>query len=179
MTTLHVSLASAVRCCVHDSSSQLWNQPASQDKLLLDDPTLSWKRWNFRQSRKKAERTMLDSTCLRVFRPPVLHPYGHTQIQTQTHTHHLQLLLIQTSCIVCLSLYCALKSSAAPSGYMTKMFYKSMGVRWLSGEGIGLVIWRLPDRFPAVANDVVSLGKALHPTCLGGIVPVLTVSRSG
>ena len=28
-------------------------------------------------------------------------------------------------------------------------------------------------------NYVVSLGKALHPTCLGGNVPVLTVSRSG
>ena len=28
-------------------------------------------------------------------------------------------------------------------------------------------------------NDVVSLGKALHPTCLGENVPVLTVSRSG
>ena len=28
-------------------------------------------------------------------------------------------------------------------------------------------------------NDVVSLGKALHRTCLGGNVPVLTVSRSG
>ena len=25
----------------------------------------------------------------------------------------------------------------------------------------------------------LSLGKALHPTCLGGNVPVLTVSRSG
>ena len=30
-----------------------------------------------------------------------------------------------------------------------------------------------------VPNDVVSLCKALHPTCLGGNVPVLTVSRSG
>ena len=30
-----------------------------------------------------------------------------------------------------------------------------------------------------VLNDVVSLGEALHPTCLGGNVPVLTVSRSG
>ena len=28
-------------------------------------------------------------------------------------------------------------------------------------------------------NDVVSLGEALHPTCLGGNVPVLTVGRSG
>ena len=28
-------------------------------------------------------------------------------------------------------------------------------------------------------DDVVSLGKALHPTCLGWNVPVLTVSRSG
>ena len=53
------------------------------------------------------------------------------------------------------------------------------GVRWLSGEGIGLVIRRLLDRFPAVQNDVVSLGKALHPTCSGGNVPVFTVSRSG
>ena len=30
-----------------------------------------------------------------------------------------------------------------------------------------------------VPNDVVSLGKSLHPTCLGGNVPVLTVRRSG
>ena len=29
------------------------------------------------------------------------------------------------------------------------------------------------------SNDVVSLGKALHPTCLGENVPVLTVNRSG
>ena len=28
-------------------------------------------------------------------------------------------------------------------------------------------------------NDVVSLGEALHPTCLGGNVLVLSVSRSG
>ena len=28
-------------------------------------------------------------------------------------------------------------------------------------------------------RDVVSLGKALHLTCLGGNVPVLTVSGSG
>ena len=27
-------------------------------------------------------------------------------------------------------------------------------------------------------NDVVSLVKALHPTCLGGNVPLFTVSRS-
>ena len=43
------------------------------------------------------------------------------------------------------------------------------GVRWLSSEGVGLEIRRLPDLFPAVPNDVVSLGN----------VPVLTVSRSG
>ena len=29
------------------------------------------------------------------------------------------------------------------------------------------------------ANDVVSLGKALHPTCLGENVHVLTVNRPG
>ena len=46
-------------------------------------------------------------------------------------------------------------------------------------EGVGLVIRRLPDRFPTVPNEVVSLGKALHPTCLGGNVPVLTVNQSG
>ena len=28
-------------------------------------------------------------------------------------------------------------------------------------------------------NDFVSMGEALHPTCLGEKVPVLTVSRSG
>ena len=32
---------------------------------------------------------------------------------------------------------------------------------------------------PTEPNDVVSLGKALHPTCLWENVPVLTVSRSG
>ena len=32
---------------------------------------------------------------------------------------------------------------------------------------------------PGSANYVVSLGKALHPTCHGGNVPVLTISRSG
>ena len=45
-------------------------------------------------------------------------------------------------------------------------------------EGVRLVIRRLPD-LPAVPNDVVSSGKALHPTCLGGNVPVFTLSRSG
>ena len=43
--------------------------------------------------------------------------------------------------------------------------------RWLSGKGVGLLIRRLPDRFPAPPNDVVSSGR--------GNVPVLTVSRSG
>ena len=28
-------------------------------------------------------------------------------------------------------------------------------------------------------NDNLSLGKAVHPTCLGGNDPVLTLSRSG
>ena len=27
-------------------------------------------------------------------------------------------------------------------------------------------------------KDIVSLGKALHPTCLGGNVPTLTISPS-
>ena len=31
----------------------------------------------------------------------------------------------------------------------------------------------------AMLNDVVSLGKALHPTCLVENVPVITVKRSG
>ena len=55
----------------------------------------------------------------------------------------------------------------------------SKGVRWLSGLGIGLLIRRLPVRFLAVKNDIVSLGKAFHPTYFGGYVPVLTVSHSG
>ena len=46
---------------------------------------------------------------------------------------------------------------------------KVWGFGWLSGEGIGLLIRGLPVRFQAVTNDVVSLGKALHPTCLGGM----------
>ena len=53
-------------------------------------------------------------------------------------------------------------------------------VRWLSGEGVGLYksegCW---FDSPTVPNDVVSLGKALHPTCLWENVPVLTVSRTG
>ena len=44
--------------------------------------------------------------------------------------------------------------------------------------GVGLLIRRLLVRFPTMQNDVVSLGKALHPTWLGD-VPVLTVSHSG
>ena len=32
---------------------------------------------------------------------------------------------------------------------------------------------------PGWPNDVVSLGKAFHPTCLGENVAVRTVSRSG
>ena len=32
---------------------------------------------------------------------------------------------------------------------------------------------------PGRANDVVSLGKALHPTCLGENVQVLPVNRPG
>ena len=31
---------------------------------------------------------------------------------------------------------------------------------------------------PGLQNDVVSLGKALHPTCLWGNVPVLTIRAS-
>ena len=38
---------------------------------------------------------------------------------------------------------------------------------------------KVAGSIPGVPNDIVSLGKALHPTCLGGNVPVLTVSRSG
>ena len=38
---------------------------------------------------------------------------------------------------------------------------------------------KVAGSIPGRENDVVSLGKALHPTCLGGNVPVLTVSRFG
>ena len=38
---------------------------------------------------------------------------------------------------------------------------------------------KVAGSIPGRENDVVSLGKALHPTCLGGNVHVLTVSRSG
>ena len=38
---------------------------------------------------------------------------------------------------------------------------------------------KVAGSIPGRAYDVVSLGKALHPACLGGNVPVLTVSRSG
>ena len=38
---------------------------------------------------------------------------------------------------------------------------------------------KVAGSIPGHANEIVSLGKALHPTCLGENVPVLTVSRSG
>ena len=47
------------------------------------------------------------------------------------------------------------------------------GVRWMSGVGARLVIRRLRDRLATKPNNVVSFGKALHPTCLEGNVPVL------
>ena len=37
----------------------------------------------------------------------------------------------------------------------------------------------IPGGFQAVPNNVVSLGKTLHPTCFGGNLPVLPVSCSG
>ena len=36
---------------------------------------------------------------------------------------------------------------------------------------------KVAGSIPGCANDDVSLGKALHATCLGGNVPVITVSR--
>ena len=48
---------------------------------------------------------------------------------------------------------------------------EQLGSRAINQKVAGLI--------PGHANDVVSLGKALHPTCLGENVPVLTVSRSG
>ena len=45
--------------------------------------------------------------------------------------------------------------------------------------GSRAIIRRLLVQFPAVQFDVGSLGKALHPTCHGENVPVLTVNRSG
>ena len=38
---------------------------------------------------------------------------------------------------------------------------------------------KVAGSIPCRANDVVSLGEALHPTCLGENVPVLTASCSG
>ena len=49
----------------------------------------------------------------------------------------------------------------------------------LMAERLGLLIRRLSVRFPAVRNDIVSLGKTIPSTCLRGNVPVLTVSHSG
>ena len=57
---------------------------------------------------------------------------------------------------------------------------KPGGVRWLTAQGIRLLFQRLPGSIPGPANDIVSLGETLHPTCLGeNVVPVLSVSRSG
>ena len=52
-----------------------------------------------------------------------------------------------------------------PSSWLSHMVFKLLGsrevvgrrgARWLSGEGIGLVIRRLPDRFPAVQMTLCS-----------------------
>ena len=52
-----------------------------------------------------------------------------------------------------------------------------MGVaEWLGNRASNL---KVASSSFAMPNEVVSLGKALHPTCLGGNVPLLTVSRSG
>ena len=42
-----------------------------------------------------------------------------------------------------------------------------MGLRWLSGYGIG-TNQKVAGSILAAQNEVVSLGKALNPTCLGG-----------
>ena len=46
-----------------------------------------------------------------------------------------------------------------------------LGRRAFNQKAVGLI--------PAMPNDLVSLVKALHPTCLGENVPVLTISCSG
>ena len=46
-------------------------------------------------------------------------------------------------------------------------------------EGNRAITQKVAGSIPGWSNDVVSLGKALHSTCLGGNVPVFTVSRSG
>ena len=43
---------------------------------------------------------------------------------------------------------------------------------WLGNQAINQKVAGL---IPAKQNDVVSLGKVLHPTCLGGNMPVVTV----
>ena len=43
-------------------------------------------------------------------------------------------------------------------------------VKFTHTQGIGLLIRRLPVQV-TLPNDVVCLGKALHPTCLGGECP--------
>ena len=48
-------------------------------------------------------------------------------------------------------------------------------------EGLGnrAINQKVAGSIPGRANYIVSLGKALHLTYLGGNVPVLTVSGSG
>ena len=46
-----------------------------------------------------------------------------------------------------------------------------IGVRWLSGKGIGLLIKRLPVRFPAAQNDVVFFGQGTSPYLPRGECP--------
>ena len=65
-----------------------------------------------------------------------------------------------------------------PEGlYQEKLYYLHditdfSGVRWLSGQGVGASNQKVTGWNPGHdKNEVVSLGKPLHPTCLGGECP--------
>ena len=64
-------------------------------------------------------------------------------------------------------LVCGVHSCTTFSGEVVVI---GKGVRMAERLGNrAIYIRRLPVRFPAVRNEIVSLGNALHPTCLGGM----------
>ena len=54
-----------------------------------------------------------------------------------------------------------------------------LGSQVVERLGSRAINYKVAGSISGWADDVVSLGEALHRTCLGENVPVLTVSRSG
>ena len=64
-----------------------------------------------------------------------------------------------------------MKTKIHPLQYGGGQMAERLGSRAINQKVVGSIL--------AVKSDVVSLGKALHPTCFRENVLVLTVSRSG